>query len=128
MHGSAAAIINALFAGMYKNKTYHVRDLDEILADIRMAKLYFNRVYKVFLADGDALAMDTDDLLTILDELHRHFPELRHVGIYTSPGSILKKTPEELKALKNTASTWPTWGVETGDEELLKEIRKGVEL
>ena len=54
------------FCGMYKNKKYRVRDLDEILADIRMAKLYFNRVYKVFLADGDALAMDTDDLLTIL--------------------------------------------------------------
>ena len=114
------------FCGMYKNKKYRVRDIEEILSDIRMAKLYSRHVEKVFLADGDALAMECTDLVTILDELHRQFPELRHVGIYTSPDSILNKTPEELKTLGEHGLTMAYLGVETGDEELLKEIRKGV--
>lgn len=114
------------FCGMYKNKKYRVRELQEILADIRMAKLYYGHVEKVFLADGDALAMDTDDLIAILGELHQQFPELRHVGIYTSPDSILNKTPEDLKSLGENGINMAYLGVETGDAELLKEIRKGV--
>lgn len=114
------------FCGMYKNKKYRVRELQEILADIRMAKLYYGQVEKVFLADGDALAMDTDDLLAILRELHQQFPELRHVGIYTSPDSILKKSPQDLKTLGEKGINMAYLGVETGDAELLKEIRKGV--
>ncbi len=114
------------FCGMYKGKKYRVRDIKEIIADIRMAKLYFQQVEKVFLADGDALAMDTADLITILDELHRHFPELRHVGIYTSPDSILKKTPQDLKTLSEHGLNMAYLGVETGDKELLKSICKGV--
>lgn len=114
------------FCGMYKDKKYRVRSLDEIKADIRMAKLYYGDLYKVFLADGDALAMDSGDLLQILKELYRQFPSLSHVGIYAGPGSILKKTDEELRALRAAGLTIAYLGVETGDERLLKEINKGV--
>ena len=61
------------------------------MADIRMAKLYFGDLNKVFLADGDALAMDTENLLKIIPELYRQFPSLYHVGIYAGPDSILKR-------------------------------------
>lgn len=114
------------FCGMYKDKKYRVRSLDEILADIRMAKQYYGDMEKVFLADGDALAMDTQDLVTILKELYASFPHLRHVGIYASPDSILGKSLEDLKTLQKNGITIAYLGIETGDEELLKEIRKGV--
>ena len=45
------------FCSMYKDKKYRVRSLDEVMADIRMAKLYYGDLEKVFLADGDALAV-----------------------------------------------------------------------
>lgn len=114
------------FCGSYKDKKYRVRDLEEIMTDIRMAKLYYIDLEKVFLADGDALAMDTSDLLKILDQLYRTFPSLNHVGIYASPDSILKKLPEELNELKKHGLTIAYLGVETGDPELLADIRKGV--
>lgn len=63
----------------------------DIKEDIRMAKKYYGDLEKVFLADGDALAMPTDDLLEILDTLYKTFPSLKHVGIYASPESILDK-------------------------------------
>jgi len=114
------------FCAMYKDKKYRVRTMEEILADIKMAQQYYKDVLKVFLADGDALAMPTPDLLTILKALYESFASLEHVGIYASPNSILDKTDEELKQLKDAGITIAYLGVETGDRELLKDIRKGV--
>ncbi|WP_242848855.1 radical SAM protein [Syntrophomonas palmitatica] len=111
---------------MYKDKKYRVRSLEEIKTDIRMAKLYYGDLEKVFLADGDALAMDTPDLLEVIYELKGAFPHLRHIGIYASPDSILQKEISELTALKAAGLTIAYLGVETGDPELLKDIRKGV--
>ncbi len=114
------------FCGMYKDKKYRIRSMEEIMVDIRMAKHYYGDLEKVFLADGDALAMDASDLLAILDELYQSFPSLKHVGIYASPDSIMDKEMTELSALKAAGLTIAYLGVETGDEELLKEIKKGV--
>ncbi len=114
------------FCAMYKDKKYRVRSLEEIKADIRMAKLYYGDVEKVFLADGDAIAMETSALLEILEMLYQSFPSLRHVGVYASPDVVLKKDMSELTALKAAGLTIAYLGVETGDEELLKDIRKGV--
>ena len=75
------------FCGMYKDKKYRVRSLAEIKADIKMARDYYGDVEKVFLCDGDAIAIETDILLEILAELYKTFPRLRHVGAHgESPG------------------------------------------
>ncbi|HWP97036.1 MAG TPA: radical SAM protein [Syntrophomonadaceae bacterium] len=114
------------FCGMYKDKKYRVRSMEEIMADIRMARMYYGDLEKVFLCDGDALAMETVDLLAILAELYRSFPHLHHVGIYASPSSILDKALQDLQALREAGLTIAYLGVETGDRELLVAIRKGV--
>jgi radical SAM superfamily enzyme YgiQ (UPF0313 family) len=114
------------FCGMYKDKKYRVRSTDEILEDIRMAKDYYGDLEKVFLCDGDAIAMETDTLLKILDTLYSTFPSLRHVGSYVGPQSTLTKTKGELDALRKAGLTKAYIGVETGDDDLLKKIKKGV--
>lgn len=114
------------FCAMYKDKKYHVRPMAEIKEDIKMAKRYYHDVEKVFLADGDALAMETTDLIEILEELYKTFPSLNHVGIYASPDSIIEKQIAELTALKAAGLTIAYLGVETGDPDLLIDIRKGV--
>jgi len=114
------------FCSMYKDKKYHVRSMEEILADIEMAKQYYGDLYKVFLADGDALAMKTEELVQILSALYQSFPSLEHVGIYASPDSILAKEMSELTTLRKAGLTIAYLGVETGDAQLLLDIRKGV--
>ncbi|PKM76380.1 MAG: radical SAM protein [Firmicutes bacterium HGW-Firmicutes-15] len=114
------------FCSMYKDKKYHVRSLEEVKADIKMARDYYGDLNKVFLADGDALAMSTPDLLEILSDLYQSFPSLNHVGIYASPDTILAKDMSELTALKAAGITIAYLGVETGDPQLLVDIRKGV--
>ncbi|MGE5423600.1 MAG: radical SAM protein, partial [Ignavibacteriales bacterium] len=114
------------FCAMYKDKKYRIRTLEEIKTDIKMAKNYYGDLEKVFLADGDALAMPTGDLLEIITTLYATFPGLRHVGIYAGPESILEKEISELTALKACGLTIGYLGVETGDPELLIDIKKGV--
>ena len=114
------------FCGMYKDKKYRVRQLREILDDIRMAKDYYGDVEKVFLCDGDAIAIETETLLKIIHALYEAFPSLRHVGSYVGPQSTLTKSSAELRALRSAGLTKAYIGVETGDDELLKKVHKGV--
>lgn len=115
------------FCGMYKDKKYRERSLGEILEDIAMAKNSYGDVEKVFLCDGDAIALETDILLAILKKLHQTFPSLRHVGSYVGPQSTLSKSMQELKTLRTAGLTKAYLGVETGDNELLKKVKKGVD-
>lgn len=114
------------FCGMYKDKKYRIRSMKEIKEDIKMAKDYYGDLEKVFLCDGDAIAMEIDELLEILSILYATFPSLRSVGSYVGPQSTLGKSTSELSALRAAGLTKAYLGVETGDEQLLKEIRKGV--
>ncbi|MBT4637931.1 MAG: radical SAM protein [Deltaproteobacteria bacterium] len=115
------------FCGMYKDKQYRLRSLEEIKDDIKMAKLQYRDVEKVFLCDGDAIAIETEILLEILSELYATFPALRHVGSYVGPQSTLDKSIDELKQLRAGGLTKAYLGVESGDDRVLKAIRKGVD-
>jgi len=114
------------FCAMYKDKKYRVRSMEEIKTDIKMARQHYGNVEKVFLCDGDAISIETDMLLEVLAELYQAFPTLRHVGSYVGPDSTLQKSLSELSALRAAGLTKAYLGVETGDEELLREIKKGV--
>ncbi|MFA6034345.1 MAG: radical SAM protein [Myxococcota bacterium] len=114
------------FCGMYKDKKYRVRALSEIKEDIRMAVEQYGDLEKVFLIDGDAIAIDTDILLDIIKTLYAAFPSLRHVGSYVGPQSTLSKSMDELRALRAAGLTKAYLGVESGDDSVLKAIKKGV--
>ena len=115
------------FCGMYLDKKFHIRPMADILEDIRMAKAYYGDVERVFLCDGDAIIMRTQELLTILEALHRAFPSLQRVTTYAGPRSTLAKTPEELRTLREAGLTRAYLGVETGCDALLKQVKKGVD-
>ena len=115
------------FCGMYKGKKYRVRPLQDIIGDIRETAFFFNHFEKVFICDGDAIAMDTDDLLKIIKEIKRDFPKCRLISTYAGPKSTLSKTPEELKLLREAGLGRAYLGIETGMDSLLKSTNKGVD-
>ena len=114
------------FCGMYRDKKFRVRPMADILEDISMAKSCYGDVRRVFLCDGDAIIMPTDDLIAILDTLYATFPSLEKVTTYAGPRSTLAKTPEELKRLREHGLARAYLGVETGSDDLLRQIKKGV--
>jgi len=114
------------FCGMYKDKKFHVRPMQEVLEDIAMAKEYYGgKVDKVFLCDGDAIVMRQEQLLQILEALYAAFHSLRQVTLYAGPRSTMTKTPEQLRELRQAGLTRAYLGVETGWNELLQKINKG---
>ncbi len=117
---------NCSFCSMYKSKDYTVRTLEDVYDDIdTMASLY-PKSNKVFLADGDALSLSSEHLLTILKYLQNKFPKLRRVSLYASTQNILAKSEEELKALYENKLNLIYYGIETGSNLILKNITKGV--
>ncbi|GIU26521.1 radical SAM protein [Shewanella schlegeliana] len=115
------------YCAMYKDIRYRVRTIDELKQDIRMAQASFgDKVEKVFLSDGDAISLPTEMLLVILSELYRVFPKLNHVSTYAGPQSTLDKSLDEFKKLRDAGLTMTYLGVESGSDEVLKAVRKGV--
>ena len=115
------------FCSMYKSKRYHVRPLEDVLEDIEMAKgTWYKNTETVFLCDGDAINLPIDYLLAVLKALYEAFPRLRRVTTYAGPLSTLRKTPEELRIIRDAGLNRTYLGVETGDDALLKHVRKGV--
>ena len=76
------------FCGMYKTKRFRARDLSELRDDILEAKERWPGTRKVFLADGDALALSTEELIRILDLINECFPQLSRVGIYVNASNV----------------------------------------
>ena len=114
------------FCGMYKNKQFKIKSLEEIKKDIDFFRSEYSYVEKIFLADGDALIIKYSILEEILNYINKVFPECKRITLYGSPKSILIKSEEELKKLKKLGLYMIYMGVETGDERVLKDINKGV--
>lgn len=114
------------FCAMYKEKKFSVRPLEEILEDIDMALDYYGpNVERVFLMDGDAIVMKTNQMLKILEKLYHNFPNLQKVTTYVGPNSTLAKSVSELTELRQAGLTRAYLGVESGSDAVLSAINKG---
>ena len=115
------------FCNMYKDKKFRVRTMEEIMKDLLEAQaMYGPYVRRVFMADGDALVMKTEDILTRLKAVEELFPNAERVSSYGTAHDIFRTSEEELKALAAAGLGIIYMGAETGDDEILKYINKGV--
>jgi len=113
------------FCVTYKNKKFKARKKEDIFGEIDWARENLFKVTKVFLGDGDALALSTGKLTEILNYLYEKLPSLKRVSLYASPGNFKTKTLNELESLKKSGLSLIYVGLESGDDEILKMIDKG---
>ncbi len=114
------------FCTMYKTKRYTIRPLNEVQCEIEALAHAYPNANKVFLADGDALALQTDHLAKLLRLLKTSFPRLTRVSLYATAQNFLEKNVDELKELRAGGLSLAYFGIETGNDELLSKIDKGV--
>jgi radical SAM superfamily enzyme YgiQ (UPF0313 family) len=114
------------FCGTYMDKPFQVRPIQQVLEDVTLARAEIPDTRCVFLADGNALVLGTEQLATILDALASAFPRLRRVGIYASARDILGKTDAELAALRQRKLHIVYLGLESGSDEVLRRVHKGI--
>lgn len=114
------------FCGMYKGKKFRIKSLEEIEADLQDASKYASATRRIFLADGNALTLPTETMLHLLARLHGIFPRLQRVTAYAGPRDILAKSLAELREIRAAGLNILYLGLESGNEDILKEVRKGV--
>jgi radical SAM superfamily enzyme YgiQ (UPF0313 family) len=112
------------FCGAYQGKPFRVKSFDEVKEDIDEVSSYGSRIRKVFLADGDALIIRQKGLIQILSSLREKLRGLERVGIYANAKDILRKDVDELKELKELGLGILYLGLESGNQEILKRIKK----
>jgi radical SAM superfamily enzyme YgiQ (UPF0313 family) len=110
-----------------KIKEFAIRPIDEIKADLTEARsIYGAHIEKMFFLDSNALVMPTEDLRDLCEFTYAIFPHLERIGVYGCAKDILEKSVDELKMLKEAGLGIIYMGVESGDDETLKYIHKGV--
>jgi radical SAM superfamily enzyme YgiQ (UPF0313 family) len=96
------------------------------LAEIDWAAAHLGRTRRVFLGDGDAISLSTDRLLRLLEALYDRLPGLRRVSAYAAPQSFRRKPVGDLERLRDAGLTQVYVGFESGDDEVLARVNKGV--
>jgi radical SAM superfamily enzyme YgiQ (UPF0313 family) len=79
-----------------------------------------------FLQDANSVIMRTPDLVKVLTELKSTFPQINRITSYCRSKTAAKKTVAELKELKEAGLSRIHIGMESGSDEVLKLVNKGM--
>lgn len=112
------------FCGMYKGVPYRVRPETELFDEIRRAGEAYPDVRRIFLADGDVMALGFSRLSRILERLNAAFQRLSRIGLYANGSSVARYRDGELEILRGFKLHTFYLGLETGMPELLRLVGK----
>jgi radical SAM superfamily enzyme YgiQ (UPF0313 family) len=131
------------FCNVYYGSKLRVRDVEDVKEEVDAMAMYMNHgirvpgvdgiVYallqywngkRIFLQDGDALVYPFARLKEVLEYVNEKFPRLERITAYATPQDILRKSVDELKALKKQKLDMLYMGIESGDDEVLKRVCK----
>ncbi len=115
------------FCEMYRHQPFRVKKMATIIADINEAAHRFSARRKLFLCDGDALAMPHQELVKVLTTIGDRLPGLARISTYASVRSAAKKSDSELAELVSLGLTMAYVGIESGDDLTLAAINKGAD-
>ncbi|HCY87005.1 MAG TPA: radical SAM protein [Desulfobacteraceae bacterium] len=113
------------FCGTFRGKRFNIKKDDIIFQDIEFARENCRRQNRLFICDGDALIVPQKRLIAILERIRERLPWVERVGVYANTKSIKMKTDEQLRELKDLGVKIAYMGLESGDDVVLKDIRKG---
>jgi radical SAM superfamily enzyme YgiQ (UPF0313 family) len=115
------------FCFAYKTKRFRIKKMAEIKADIAEALGYYGPdVTHIFLADGNTIAMRTEQQLEMLGDIKKAFPHVVQIASYAGAKFVLKKSLDDLKKIRQAGLSKVYMGVESGDPVILERICKGV--
>lgn len=114
------------FCDMFREKKFRIRSLEDIFQDIEDARRFYPHVKSIFLVDGNVLAIKTELLLKILEKIKTIFPECTKISMYAGLNDLRRKSIADLKKIKEAGLKKVYSGLESGDLQILQEIRKGL--
>lgn len=134
------------FCNYYYGSKLRIRELGEIKHEIEALALYTRNgihlpnvqdiVYaianqwdgkRIFFQDADALIYPFPKLLEVLKDINYKLPFVERVATYATAQDILRRSVSELTELKQLKLGIVYVGLESGDDEILKAINKGID-
>ena len=112
------------FCGMYKGIKFQQRKKEEILRDIDRIREIFTPSRSAFLGDSNPLVHK--DIVEIVSYLKLKYPELERITAYARAKTIANMPEKRLDSLKDAGLTRLHIGLESGDDEVLKLVNKGI--
>ena len=115
------------FCEMYTDdsKRFKPQPLEQIEEQLLSLSKAGYPVRRVFLADGDAMALSTRRLKQILELIRTYYPDVQRVSSYCLPRNLKKKSVEELAELRELGLGLLYIGCESGDDQVLELVEKG---
>ncbi len=114
------------FCAMYKDKQFHVKSFEEMERHIAWAKKLDSDPERIFLADGNFMCISTGKILMVLEMVKSRFPSVKKISSYAGPLDLLGKSDSDLALIKAAGLDLIYLGVESGSDEVLKAVNKGV--
>lgn len=115
------------FCGTFREKRFTLKKDEIIFKDIEFARQYCRRQNRLFICDGDALIVPQKRLVPILERIREQLPWVERVGLYANAKGIAMKTDEQLRELHDLGVNIAYLGLESGDDQVLKAVRKGAD-
>jgi radical SAM superfamily enzyme YgiQ (UPF0313 family) len=109
-----------------KGPPYRVRPVADIKRDLEEARRdYGPGIRTLFFPAGNTIAMPTDELAAVCIHARAIFPQLERVTVYGSSQYIHRKGLSDLVRLREAGLTRIHVGLESGDDTVLRRIKKG---
>jgi len=112
------------FCSFYHGVHFHMSSLSQVEEDLREARRHDSEAKRVWMVGGDPFSMSTNKLKTLAKLIHRYLPKA-NIATYARVSSTFHKTVEELRELRAMGINDLVIGIESGDDEALKQMNKG---
>ena len=116
------------FCTLFKHLSYRELPREQVEAEMQRVSEAGGNPKTIFLGDGNAFGLTTDQLLWILERIHHYFPGCTAVNMDATVTNIANKSDEELKKLYDAGVRRLYLGIESGLDDVLKFMRKDHDL
>lgn len=113
------------FCTYYKDAPFVVSPEREIVEDLEELASYGMAFPRIWLQGADPFLLSFSRLKRIANLIHKYLPFVKTIGGYGRIDSLKNKTVEQLKELKELGYSGIVFGVESGDDKILKFMNKG---
>ncbi len=115
------------FCPVYKGTRPSRRKVEEVLADLdAMCEVYGDRPRTVFLQDANPVIMRPDDLIRIVEGIRERFPRVARITAYARSRTLARRKLADLQRLRQAGLDRLHVGMESGSDEVLELVDKGV--
>lgn len=112
------------FCMLFKHLKYRELPLEQIEQELQRVTKINGNPKTVFLGDGNAFCLTTEQLLQILDLVHQYFPACQEINMDATVTSIAEKSTEQLRALREAKVHRLYLGIESGLDDVLAFMQK----